>query len=221
MDLLGFGDFDATDFEEFCFELLRGLPGFHNVDWRKGTSKPSSPSDRGRDIAADVDHLDVEGARHVETWFVDCKHYERGVPPQALQGLLAWAQAERPHVALVIVSGFLSNGAKDYIADFERNNRPAFRVKYWERPTIENLARENPELLERWFTSTTPFTPTDAEHAVQCEIAGCKHPVIYIDDDEPNPADTAQGWCDLCRAVARQQEEELLALGALGRRGRK
>lgn len=88
MDQLDFADFDETEFEEFCFELLRGLPGFHNVDWRKGTPKSSSPADRGRDIAAEVDHVDIDGARHVETWFVDCKHYERGVPPGALQGLL-------------------------------------------------------------------------------------------------------------------------------------
>ncbi len=26
---LDFADFDETEFEEFCFELLRGLPGFH------------------------------------------------------------------------------------------------------------------------------------------------------------------------------------------------
>jgi hypothetical protein len=110
-----FTDFDETEFEEFCFELLRGLPGFHNVDWRKGTPKSTSPADRGRDISVEVDHVDVDGARHVETWFVDCKHYGRGVPPEALQGLLAWAQAERPHVALVIASGFLSNAAKDYL----------------------------------------------------------------------------------------------------------
>src|SRR5215217_1745292 len=69
---LDFEDFDATEFEEFCFELLRGLPGFHNVDWRKGTPKSTSPADRGREIAAEVDHVDVDGARHVERWFVDC-----------------------------------------------------------------------------------------------------------------------------------------------------
>jgi hypothetical protein len=50
---------------------------------------------------------------------------------------------------------------------------------------------------------------------VQCELAGCVHPAIVIDGD---PGDTAQGWCDLCRAVARQQEEEILALGARRRR---
>jgi hypothetical protein len=216
---LDFADFNETEFEEFCFELLKGLPGFHNVDWRKGTPKPSSPADRGRDIAAEVDHVDVDGARHVETWFVDCKHYERGVPPEAVQGLLTWAQAERPHVALVIASGFLSNAAKDYLRDYEQNNRPPFRIKYWERPTVNELASQDRELLARCFTSGTPWYPTDAEHIMQCELAGCKHPAVYV--IEGDRADTVLGWCALCREVARQQEEELAELGARPKRLRK
>jgi hypothetical protein len=93
----------------------------------------------------------VDGDKHTETWFIDCKHYARGVPPEALQGLLAWSQAERPHVALVIASGFLSNPAKDYLKAYEENNRPAFRIKYWERPTLDRLARGNRPLLERFL----------------------------------------------------------------------
>lgn len=151
MDRLDFESFDETDFEEFCFELLTRLDGFHNVDWRKGTPKPASPADRGRDIVAEVDHVDIDGARHIETWFVDCKHYQRGVPTEALQRLLSWAQAERPHVALVIASGFLSNAAKDYLRDYEQNNRPPFRIKYWERPILEKLARGERDLLERFL----------------------------------------------------------------------
>ena len=103
---------DDTDFEELCFELLQEL-GFVNVDWRKGTALPSSPADRGRDIVAQHERTDLDGAKHLETWFVDCKRYKKGVPPEKLQGLLAWANAERPDVALFIASGFLSNPAKE------------------------------------------------------------------------------------------------------------
>jgi hypothetical protein len=46
----------------------------------------------------------VDGHTYHETWFVDCKHYKRGVPPAALQGLLTWAEAEHPDVVLVIAS---------------------------------------------------------------------------------------------------------------------
>ena len=141
---------DDTDFEELCFELLQEL-GFVNVDWRKGTALPSSPADRGRDIVAQHERIDLDGAKHLETWFVDCKRYKKGVPPEKLQGLLAWANAERPDVALFIASGFLSNPAKDYLRDYEMNNRPPFRIKYWERPTLERLAAAHEELIRRYL----------------------------------------------------------------------
>ena len=107
-----------------------------------GAARRARPADivADGDIDADVDRTHGSAARH---WFVDCKHYDRGVPPEALQGLLTWAQSERPHVALAIVSGFLSNAAKDHLEDYERNNRPPFRIKYWERPMLEKLVRES------------------------------------------------------------------------------
>jgi hypothetical protein len=151
VERLDFENLDETEFEEFCFELLTELDGFRNVDWRKGTPKKSSPADRGRDLVAEVERSDVDGTRHVETWFIDCKHYAKAVPPEALQGLLAWANAERPHVALVIASGYLSNPAKDYIKSYTENNRPPFRIKYWERPVLDRLTRGNRELLERFL----------------------------------------------------------------------
>jgi RimJ/RimL family protein N-acetyltransferase len=131
VERLSFDDLDATAFEEFGFELLSDLPGFSNVDWRKGTGLDASPADRGRDIVAEVERTDVDGSRHVERWFVDCKHYKRGVPPEALQGVLAWANAERPHVVLIVASNFLSNPTKDSLRVYDRNNRPPFRFKYW------------------------------------------------------------------------------------------
>jgi hypothetical protein len=151
MNGLDFEELDPTDFEEFCFELLSGLDSFRNVDWRKGTPKQASPADRGRDIVAEVERTDVDGSKHVEEWFIDCKHYSKGVPPESLQGLLTWAQAERPHIALVIASGFLSNAAKDNLKAYTENNRPAFRIKYWERPILDRLTRGNRALLERYL----------------------------------------------------------------------
>lgn len=151
MDALDFEGLDATAFEEFCFELLSGLEGFENVDWRKGTPKQASPADGGRDLVAHVQRRDVDGSVHGETWFIDCKHYDKGIPPTALQALLAWSHAERPHVALIIASGFLSNPAKDYIRAYEENNRPPFRTKYWEQPVLAKLTRGNRELLERFL----------------------------------------------------------------------
>lgn len=150
---ISFEGLSSTDFEQFCFELLREL-GFVNVDWRKGSNTEASPADRGRDIVAELERTDVDGARHMETWFVDCKHHEKAIPPTELQGLLAWAHAERPHTALVIASGFLSNPAKDYVNDYEQNNRPPFRVKYWERPILDRLTEGKHALLSSYLLTS-------------------------------------------------------------------
>jgi hypothetical protein len=112
---------------------------------------PSSPADRGRDIVGKLQQTDLDATIRLETWFASCKHYKRGVPPEKLQGTLAWAQAERPHVVLIVASGFLSNPAKDHLADYEVNNRPPFRIKYWERPILERLIEGRDKLLQKYL----------------------------------------------------------------------
>jgi hypothetical protein len=146
MKSLNFSDLSATEFEEFTFQLLARL-GFINVDWRKGTGHDSSPADSGRDIVCQHLREDVDKSKYLETWFVDCKHYRKGVPPQELQSLLAWAEAERPETALVVTSGFLSNPAKDYLEKYKQNRKPPFRIKYWEKPQLEKFGSASRTLL--------------------------------------------------------------------------
>jgi hypothetical protein len=131
--------------------------GFVNVDWRKGTAKNSSPSDSGRDIVFQEERIEVDGTKYFETWFSDCKHYTKGVPPRELQNLLAWAEAERPDYVLFIVSGFLSNPAKDYLEQYKANRKPPFKIKYWEKPTVEKLSGRKMSLLRKYNLTTEPL----------------------------------------------------------------
>jgi hypothetical protein len=156
MPSLSFEHLSNTEFEEFVFDLLGALK-FVNADWRKGTPKASSPADSGRDIVAQQIKEDVDGSKHFETWFVDCKHYKSGVPPTELQNLLTWAEAERPDVALFAVSGFLSNPAKDYLEAYKRSNRPPFKIKYWERPQLERMSSHKMTLLRKHDLTETPI----------------------------------------------------------------
>lgn len=149
---------DETKFEEFCADLLREL-GFVNVDWRKGTGLASSPSDAGRDIVAQLPCVDVGGHQYFETWFVDCKHYKKGIPPDKVSGLLAWAAAERADVALIVASNFLSNPCKDFLKAFEANSRPPFRIRYWERPTLQALIEGRDEFIRRHLRGSVRTWP--------------------------------------------------------------
>jgi len=149
-----------TEFEAFCFDLLQALD-FVNIDWRKGTGLSSSPADKGRDIVCQQLREDVDGTKHLET-FVDCKHHTRGVPASELHNLLAWAQAERPRVALFVVSNFLSNSAKEHLEAYNKNNAPPFTIKYWEKPMLEKLTRKRLSLLRKHNLIDSPIRSVNA-----------------------------------------------------------
>jgi Restriction endonuclease len=146
----------STDFEEFCAELLQAS-GFVNVDWRKGTGLASSPADKGRDIVCAHLRSEPDESQHFEHWFVDCKHFKKGVPPKELQNLLAWAEAERPDVALFVVSNFLSNPAKEYLESYRKNNRPAFKIRYWEKPQLVRMLRRKVSLQRKYDLTSSPI----------------------------------------------------------------
>lgn len=149
MSRIRFAKLTSTRFEEFCFELLRRLD-FSNLDWRKGTPRESSPADSGRDIVAHQQREDVDGSRFHDTWFVDCKHYSKAVPPTELQAALSWAEAERPAVLLFIASGFFSNPAKDYLEKYRQNRKPSFRIKMWEYPQLAHAVAGRHSLLRSY-----------------------------------------------------------------------
>lgn len=205
---LGAVRFDAltpTAFEEFCYDLLVEC-GFTNVDWRKGTPKGSSPADRGRDIVAQVDREDIDGHRFVETWFVDCKHYERGVPPDALQGAVTWAQAERPTTVLFIASGYFTNGAKDWISRFEES-KPPFRIRVWELPQLRRLLVDRLDLAFKHDVSTETLRRVseilDAEAELTDKLWYGRKPA----HDQPVPEDWAPEIVAGMRSAQREMEE--------------
>ena len=125
-------------------------------------AKEFQPADRGRDIICDAVRTDIDGAVELERWFVDCKHFKKGVPPTELQNLLSWAEAERPHVALFCVSGFLSNPSKEYLEVYRRTRHPTFKIKVWERPRLERFARRRLRLLRKYGLTELPIRSTHA-----------------------------------------------------------
>ena len=153
---LPFKKLNSTEFEEFCHDLLYKL-GYLNIDWRKGTGKKGSPADSGRDLVFQQERNELDGTKCFETWFADCKHYTKGVPPKELQNLLTWAEAKRPDVVLFIISSFLTNPAKDYLEHYKNNRKPPFKIKYWERPILEKLSYKNKTLLRKFNLIDSPL----------------------------------------------------------------
>lgn len=149
-----------TEFEQFSYDLLDSI-GFVNLDWRKGTNLSSSPADQGRDIVGQLIKTDIDSSKSIETWFIECKHHKKAVPPTQLQNLLSWAEAENPHTALFIISGHLSNPAKEYLEKYKRNRKPPFNIKVWEKPAIEKLCRNKKSLLRKYDLLTESIRNVD------------------------------------------------------------
>jgi hypothetical protein len=126
---LSFSSLNSVQFEELCYELLNEL-GYTNLSWRKGTPKNASPSDQGRDLEAIFNTRLPDGSHHPSRWF-ECKHHTRGVPETKLQGIFAWADIEKPDFVLIICSGFLSNQAKSWISQKEKQC-PGYNIIAWE-----------------------------------------------------------------------------------------
>jgi hypothetical protein len=204
--MLGAVRFDGlspTEFEDFCFDLMSET-GFVNVDWRKGTPRDASPADRGRDIVAQLQHVDVDGHQYLDTWFVDCKHYERGVPPDAFQNTIAWAQAERPTTVLFIASGYFTNGAKDWIAQYEANTHPPFRIRTWEMPQIRRLLTDHLDVAfrQKRFAEYLTFSLPKRSCSIDCGTAEVR---IVTPQIPRTGKQTSWRGCELTNARLRRR----------------
>lgn len=154
---ISFDKLSPCEFEKLCYDLLLAL-GFKNLNWRKGTGYAASPSDQGRDIECQYTHKRPDGEPETQTWFVECKHYKKGVPPKVLEAALSWAHAKQPHKLLFVVSNFLSNQAKEYLDQYRINNKPKFEINVWERPKLEQIIASQSQLLVQYgLTDEFPY----------------------------------------------------------------
>lgn len=141
---INFNLLSPTQFEELCFDLLMEL-GFQKLIWRQGGA------DSGRDI---------QGTREVasglvdpfeETWFFECKRYESGVPPEALNSKIAWADAERPKHLVFFVSSYITNNARTWLDTISRDK--VYRVHLVEGKQLKQLVLRSRNLVARYFSS--------------------------------------------------------------------
>jgi hypothetical protein len=80
---------------------------------------------------------------------------QKGRPPREFTNPLAWAEAERPDVALIIVSN-LSNPAKEYLDSYRRNNRPSFKIRCWEKPQLTRMLSRKVSLQRKYNLTDNP-----------------------------------------------------------------
>lgn len=201
-----------TQFEELCFDLLAEL-GYTKLSWRKGTDCSTSPADQGRDIEALFSQKEPDGHVYDQHWFVECKHYTKGIPPASLQSLFAWASAEAPDVVLIIASGFLSNSAKTWLKTYQEAHKISFKVRVWERKDLERLLACRTALLRK-YQLKPDLTFLDMLHPLHIEFIR-KPPINtfqffhqLLDRLDPSDREKWFGPCFLCLINPRCKESK-------------
>lgn len=156
IDDVDFSQLSPTQFEELCFDLLVER-GYQKLVWRQGGA------DSGRDI---------QGTREVEsglvnpfeeTWFFECKRYEAGVPPEALNSKIAWADAERPNHLVFMIASYISNNARTWVEAIARNK--FYQIHLIEGKQLKTLVSLSPRLMERYFLSDIQELMRQAQRA--------------------------------------------------------
>jgi hypothetical protein len=198
MNMFSFDHLDEVEFEKFCYELLTEL-GFRDLNWRKGTGLNTSPADSGRDIECNLEKIDIDDSKYIEKWFVECKHHKKGIPPQEIQGILTWAQAENPNVILIIASNYFSNKSKDYLEIYKEKNKPKFKIKTWEKADLEKLCSSKTRLLNKYnipndFSFLSLLHPAHVLYLQEPPLNSLDYFMTLLNQLDPIKRDEALGW---------------------------
>lgn len=65
---------------------------------------PTDFEERGRDIEASLIITDIDKKVYEEKWYIECKHYEKGVPADKISNAITWVSAEKVDKLLIISS---------------------------------------------------------------------------------------------------------------------
>jgi hypothetical protein len=129
-------------FEELCFDLLLKYQ-FHDLNWRQGGS------DKGRDIEAIYTATNALLGAYQEKWFVECKHYSKGIPVSEISEKLDWAEASDVQHFLLVTNKYVSRAAQEYIAD--RKKKLSYKITILDGKNLKPKILAFPDLVVKYF----------------------------------------------------------------------
>ncbi len=139
----------AESFERLIYELVRGAPGYENVQWLMHTNAPDS----GRDISADKICRDDLTGLLKQRIIIQCKKSQgKGINDGDVASLCTQIeQWEPPRIDVLIIAttGRFSKDAVKYIEKANQSDR-ALRIEMWPDSHLESLVAKRPDLIAKF-----------------------------------------------------------------------
>ncbi|MBD1898319.1 restriction endonuclease [Coleofasciculus sp. FACHB-129] len=123
-------------FEEIVYELVKSY-NLNYIDWRTGTGG------KGRDIEAKFKINGGLDEEREELYFIEAKHFKKGVNWVHLSNAFTWAEKFKPSVFVIAVSSHLANNCRDEISAWEKIHSYIHVIR-WDRKNIQELVLSKP-----------------------------------------------------------------------------
>lgn len=134
------------EFEELCFDLLQKYQ-FFSLSWRQGGG------DKGRDIEGVYSVTNSLVGQYPEKWFVECKHYKKGVPPEQIEPKLNWAVAGRAQHFVLMTNKYPTVPATEFLK--ERQKKVDFKIHVIDGKKLKQRLLQFPDLIVKYFADDT------------------------------------------------------------------
>jgi len=138
------GKLSPENFEHLCYQLVRAMPGFVNVDLREGSY------DSGRDIDAEYRGKAPDGITEItERWRFECKKYSNGVPFDDISGKIKQADLNRIDKLVIMSNMHLTPNCKDEIAKIQDTLN--CKVLDWTGVHFQDILFQYPDICKEFF----------------------------------------------------------------------
>jgi len=108
------GKLSPENFEHLCYQLVKAMPGFINVDLREGSY------DSGRDIDAIYRGKAPDGITEItEKWRFECKKYSKRIPFDDISGKIRQADLNKIDKLVIMSNMHLTPACKDKITKIQ------------------------------------------------------------------------------------------------------
>jgi len=139
-------ELSPESFQHLCYQLVRALPGFQNVDLREGSS------DTGRDIEADYTWRAPDGfTQTLEKWWFQCKRYSSGISFDNISGSIFQAEAENVAALAIMSNVHLTPPCKDSIDRAKKKQGIHIRILDWTGVHFHDLLFSHPDICRVFF----------------------------------------------------------------------
>jgi tetratricopeptide (TPR) repeat protein len=139
------GKLSPKNFEHLCYQLVKAMPGFVNVDLRDGSY------DSGRDIDAIYRKKAPDSITEItEKWRFECKKYSKGIPFDDISGKIKQADLNKIDKLVIMSNMHLTPACKDEIEKIQNNSN--CKIIDWTGVHFQDILCQYPDICKEFFS---------------------------------------------------------------------